>query len=120
MRIQIIRTNLCNRYKLTLFLGGFFFHFSCLGKESEILRVNSAGDSFGLKLTMSVEQEEYLGHDTPSAGLKMRVHNQDELPFVSNLGFALMPGSHVFAAISKTRVSIFIYFFLFYDICICI
>ena len=66
--------------------------------------VDSPGDKFGLKLTMSVEQDEYIGSDTFSAGLKIRIHNQDEPPLVSSLGFAAMPGSHVFAAISKQRV----------------
>lgn len=75
-----------------------------IGKTGDVLMIDSPGDSFGLKLTMSVEQEEYIGSDTLSAGLKIRVHNQDEPPLVSSLGFAAMPGSHVFAAISKQRV----------------
>lgn len=69
------------------------------------MKVSSPGSRFGLQLTMSVEQEEYIGHDTYSAGLKVRVHHKDEPPLVSNLGFAAMPGAHVFAAISRTKVS---------------
>ena len=68
------------------------------------MEVSSPGNKFGLQLTMSVEQEEYMGHDTFSAGLKIRVHNQNDPPLVSNFGFAAMPGSHVFAAISRKRV----------------
>ena len=81
----------------------YLFLFS--GNETETLKVSSSGSRYGLKLTMSVEQEEYLGHDTFSAGLKIRVHHKDEPPLVNNLGFAAMPGAHVFAAISRTKVS---------------
>ena len=54
---------------------------------------------------MTVEQNEYVGHLSFSAGLRIRVHDPDEPPLVSSLGFAVMPGSHVFASIAKQKVS---------------
>ena len=54
---------------------------------------------------MSVEQHEYIGRLAFSAGLRIRIHDPDEPPLVSSLGFAVMPGSHVFASITKQRVS---------------
>ena len=52
-----------------------------------------------------MEQSEYIGFLEFSAGLKIRIHDPDELPLVSGLGFAVMPGSHVYASITRQRVS---------------
>lgn len=95
----------CNHTNFTTILTdmGVCYTFNS-GIEADILRVSSPGNTFGLKLIMSVEQEEYMGHDTFSAGLKIRLHNQNEPPLVGSLGFAAMPGAHVFAAISRTRI----------------
>ena len=76
------------------------------GKDMPIRKVNAPGKQFGLHLRMSVEQDEYVGHLAFSAGLRIRIHDQDEPPLVSSLGFAVMPGSHVFASISRQRVSL--------------
>lgn len=74
------------------------------GKKGEILKVDGSGSNFGLKLTMSVEQEDYFGYDSFSAGLRIRIHDQGEPPLVRNLGIAVMPGSHVFAGILRQRM----------------
>ncbi|XP_028407183.1 acid-sensing ion channel 4-A-like isoform X2 [Dendronephthya gigantea] len=73
------------------------------GKDTPIRKVNAPGKQFGLHLRMSVEQDEYVGHVAFSAGLRIRIHDPDEPPLVSSLGFAVMPGSHVFASISRQR-----------------
>ena len=73
-----------------------------------IRKVDSPGSNFGLHLRMSVEQAEYIGNLAFSAGLRIRIHDPDEPPLVSSLGFAVMPGSHVFASITRRRVSIFV------------
>ena len=59
---------------------------------------------FGLQLTLHVHQEEYYGVMAFLAGLKILVHHQDTIPMVSQLGFAVAPGSSTFAAIRKQRV----------------
>ena len=62
------------------------------------------GDKYGLRLIMSVEQKEYNGRLSFSSGLRILVHNQSEPPLTRDFGFAVMPRSHVYAAISKHRV----------------
>ena len=73
------------------------------GKNMTIRKVDSPGSNFGLHLRMSVEQAEYIGNLAFSAGLRIRIHDPDEPPLVSSLGFAVMPGSHVFASITRRR-----------------
>ena len=88
-------TFLPNRF--SLFLAG--------KNNSAVRKAKGIGKHFGLHLKMSVEQHEYIGHLAFSAGLRVRIHDPDEPPLVSSLGFAVMPGSHVFASITKQRVS---------------
>ena len=79
--------------------------FVILGQNNEgILKVKQAGMPFGLQLTLHVHQEEYYGVMAFLAGLKILVHHQDTIPMVSQLGFAVAPGSSTFAAIRKQRV----------------
>ncbi len=39
------------------------------------------------------------------AGLKVLVHDQDEIPLVGELGQAIPPGSHAFVGIQMLQVS---------------
>lgn len=66
--------------------------------------MDGPGKNFGLHLRMSVEQDEYIGRISFSAGLRIRIHDPGEPALVSSLGFAVMPGSHVFASITRQRV----------------
>ncbi|XP_078381087.1 acid-sensing ion channel 1-like [Oculina patagonica] len=75
------------------------------GKNGErILKVKQAGSTFGLTLSLNVQQKEYYGVMATSAGLKILIHHQDTPPMVSQLGFAVGPGTSTFAAIRKQRV----------------
>ncbi|KAL9964424.1 hypothetical protein ACROYT_G028066 [Oculina patagonica] len=75
------------------------------GKDGEpILKVKQAGSIFGLILSLNVQQKEYYGVMSYSAGLKILIHHQDTPPMVSQLGFAVGPGTSTFAAIRKQRV----------------
>ncbi|XP_046846681.1 acid-sensing ion channel 4-A-like [Xenia sp. Carnegie-2017] len=71
--------------------------------KSNNSKVPAPGKRYGLYLRISVEQSEYIGFLELSAGLKIRIHDPDELPLVSGLGFAVMPGSHVYASITRQR-----------------
>ena len=77
------------------------------GKNTTIRKVFGPGKHFGLHLRLSVEQDEYVGFLGFSAGLRVRIHDPDEPPLVSSLGFAVMPSSHVFASITRQKVRIF-------------
>lgn len=83
----------------------FIALFVFAGENMTIRKVKGPGKYFGLHLRMSIEQDEYIGHLAFSAGLRVRIHDPDEPPLVSSLGFAVMPNSHVFASISRQRVS---------------
>ncbi|XP_070189008.1 degenerin deg-1-like [Littorina saxatilis] len=54
--------------------------------------VTGPGPSQGLKLLLTVEEEEYMPQ-VQSVGVKMVVHSQDALPFPENDGILLSPGS---------------------------
>ncbi|XP_022785106.1 acid-sensing ion channel 4-like [Stylophora pistillata] len=75
------------------------------GKNGQsVLKVNEAGADFGLYMMLNVQQYEYFGVESRDAGLRVRVHHQNTLPMVSQLGFAVSPGTSVFAGIQKQRV----------------
>ena len=81
----------------------FFYIFP--GRDGQrILRVKQGGSNRGLHLILDVRQEEYYGTASYVAGLKVLVHDQQTLPLVSQLGFAVSPGASTFAALKKLRV----------------
>ena len=85
------------------FFGYFFIFFP--GRDGQpILRVKQGGSNRGLHLILNVGQEEYYGTASYAAGLKVLVHDQQTLPLVSQLGFAVSPGTSTFAALKKLRV----------------
>ena len=88
-------------YSFATFLVIFFFP----GRDGQpILRVKQGGSNRGLHLILNVRQEEYYGTTSYVAGLKVLVHDQQTLPLVSQLGFAVSPGASTFAALKKLRV----------------
>ena len=81
----------------------FFYIFP--GRDGlPILRVKQGGSNRGLHLILDVRQKEYYGTASYAAGLKVLVHDQQTLPLVSQLGFAVSPGTSTFAALKKLRV----------------
>ena len=77
-----------------------------LGKDGQtILKIKEAGSNFGLHLILNVQQQEYFGLQSYLAGLRILIHHQQTLPLVSQLGFAVGPGTSTFAAIRKQRVT---------------
>ena len=68
--------------------------------------MKQGGSRFGLQLILNVNQQEYYGIWAPRAGFQIFIHHQDTIPLVSQLGFAVAPGTSTFAAIRKQRVRI--------------
>lgn len=66
--------------------------------------MKQAGSNFGLSLSLNVQQQQYYGVMSYSAGLKILIHHQGTPPMVSQLGFAVGPGTSTFAAVQKQRV----------------
>ena len=65
--------------------------------------MKQAGTNFGLHLVIDVHQYDYsaIGY---RAGLRVLIHHHETPPLVSQLGFAVGPGTSTFAAINKQRV----------------
>ena len=66
--------------------------------------MKQGGSNRGLHLILNVGQDEYYGTTSYVAGLKVLVHDQQTLPLVSQLGFAVSPGTSTFVAIKKIQV----------------
>ncbi|XP_022785082.1 acid-sensing ion channel 2-like [Stylophora pistillata] len=75
------------------------------GRDGQrILQVKQAGSDRGLHLILNVKQREYYGITSYLAGLKVLIHDQQTLPLVSRLGFAVSPGTSTFVALKKLRI----------------
>lgn len=61
------------------------------------------GSDNGLKLTLNVEQYEYMPGPHVAAGIKMLVH-EPQNKLVHQLGQAVPPGSHSFLGIKMLQV----------------
>ena len=74
--------------------------------DSDVLTASQPGSGFGLSLRLVVQSDEYILMPTQesSVGWKILIHDQEELPLVSNYGFALSPGTHTFVALMKQKV----------------
>ena len=66
--------------------------------------MKQAGSTFGLLITLNVHRQEYYGVTSSETGFKILIHHQGTPPMVSQLGFAVGPGTSTFAAIRKQRV----------------
>ncbi|GFN91735.1 acid-sensing ion channel 1-like [Plakobranchus ocellatus] len=66
------------------------------GDPDQLLWVTSAGAEHGLKLTLNVEQYEYMAGPNDAAGVKILLHNKREFPRVAELGLAVSPGMHAY------------------------
>ena len=63
-----------------------------------------SGTDFGLKLTLNVEQYEYMPGPHDAAGIKILMHDQREFPQVAELGLAVPTGTHTYVGIQLLRV----------------
>ena len=64
-----------------------------------------SGSDRGLSLRLNIEQYEYMRGPNSAAGVKILVHDQEEIPLVRELGQAISPGSHAFVGIQMLQVS---------------
>ena len=55
-------------------------------------------------MELNIEQYEYMRGPNPGAGLKLQIHNQNDVPLVKEHGLAVPPGSHGFVAIKTIEV----------------
>ncbi|KAJ8027746.1 Acid-sensing ion channel 1 [Holothuria leucospilota] len=90
----------CGTENLTQVITDFGLCYTFNGKTSERrLTVSRAGATRGLKLRLSVQQDEYFWGDNTGAGFKVLVHTQGEMPLVNQLGNSISPGFETLFAI---------------------
>ena len=73
-------------------------------KGHPLLKVQRAGVDYALRLSLSVQQDQYYGSLRDSSGFKVMVHDQEEPPLINELGFAIQPGTHTFCGLRKEVV----------------
>ena len=66
-----------------------------------------SGVESGLRLTLNVEQYEYMAGPHGSAGVKMLLHDPWESPLVYELGQAIPTGTHAFVGVKLMMVKLF-------------
>ncbi|XP_033762490.1 LOW QUALITY PROTEIN: uncharacterized protein LOC117344005 [Pecten maximus] len=67
--------------------------------------ISSVGVENGLRLTLNVEQYEYMPGPHDAAGVKMLLHANGEVPRVHALGQAVSTGAHVFVGVKVFSIS---------------
>jgi hypothetical protein len=83
-------------------------------KQFTKLLLKYAGVENGLRLTMNIEQYEYMPGPHDAAGIKMLLHDPNEIPRVHALGQAIPPGSHVFVGVKMIEVRIEHSWYMYY------
>ncbi|XP_051877889.1 amiloride-sensitive sodium channel subunit gamma-like isoform X2 [Pristis pectinata] len=66
-------------------LHGNCFTFNS-GKSSSALRTKTGGSENGLKMTLHVDEDEYNPYLATSMGAKIVIHDQNEQPFIEDVG----------------------------------
>lgn len=72
----------------------------------QVLTVTQPGNGFGLSIRLNAQTEDYIlmPYHEFSAGWKVFVHDQSELPLAKDYGFAVSPGTHTFVGLIKRKV----------------
>ncbi|XP_064161319.1 acid-sensing ion channel 1B isoform X1 [Anguilla rostrata] len=82
------------------------------GKDGRPLLVTMKGGmGNGLEIMLDIQQDEYLpvwgetDETSFEAGIKVQIHNQDEPPFIDQLGFGVAPGFQTFVSCQEQRLT---------------
>ncbi|WAR19542.1 ASIC2-like protein, partial [Mya arenaria] len=65
-------------------------------RDASDMTITSSGVDSGLRLTLNVEQYEYMAGPHDAAGIKILLHDPREMAFVHELGQAVPTGAHAF------------------------
>ncbi|XP_070542967.1 amiloride-sensitive sodium channel subunit gamma-like [Ptychodera flava] len=96
----------CSSKNFTLVLNpkyGNCYSFNTGTNGADIVHTSKPGPSTGLRLTLYIEQDEYLNGITENAGAVVLVHPPDTVPFPEEQGLELPPG---FSASLGIRLSV--------------
>uniref|UniRef100_A0A8C9VN03 Acid-sensing ion channel 1 n=1 Tax=Scleropages formosus TaxID=113540 RepID=A0A8C9VN03_SCLFO len=76
-----------------------------------LLITTKGGTGNGLEIMLDIQQDEYLpvwgetDETSFEAGIKVQIHNQDEPPFIDQLGFGVAPGFQTFVSCQEQRLT---------------
>ncbi|XP_064651985.1 degenerin unc-8-like [Lineus longissimus] len=70
-----------------------------------IKKTSRFGSQYGLRLTVNVESEEYVGMYAPETGIRVVIHPYDATPFPEDQGVSAPTGKATSIGIRKRRVS---------------
>ena len=72
--------------------------------DFSFVKIENPGIYYGLTLHLSPQQDLYYGFQAAIAGFKVHIHNQGEPPLIRENGFAVMPGTSTFVAVTIKQV----------------
>ena len=55
-------------------------------------------------MSLYIEQDEYISDIQQGAGLRVKVHPQNEMPFPEDEGLNVSPGTEAFISLRKVRM----------------
>ncbi|KAK2144648.1 hypothetical protein LSH36_740g01072 [Paralvinella palmiformis] len=68
-------------------------------------RVWRTGAEGGLRLLLNVEQYEYMPGPNQGAGVRIHIHDQQEVPLMKDFGLAVAPGTHSLIGMTMNKVN---------------
>lgn len=81
-------------------------HDSCINIFKNMFDIHHCvGTEGGLRLQLNIEQYQYMPGPNEGAGLKIQVHNANEIPLIRDHGLAVPPGHHGLVAIKTIQVN---------------
>ena len=96
---------LCCHFSRLITFGVCVSKISLRAITANICFVHFSGSYSGLSLLMNVEQYEHIEGLTEESGIKIYLHDQNEIPAVRNLGITLPTGMHSMLAVRHSIVS---------------
>ncbi|CAD5112318.1 DgyrCDS1544 [Dimorphilus gyrociliatus] len=93
----------CSHLNFSSILTDYGYCHTFNWNEDNILTTTKTGSSSGLTLILNVEEYEYMKGPQNDAGVKMFLHNANEVPFVRDLGFAAAPGLHSLVSVQYSE-----------------
>ncbi|XP_068734788.1 degenerin del-1-like [Montipora capricornis] len=74
------------------------------GKPQKVLESHITGPTGGLKLNLFVEQSQYVAEISHTAGARVIIHDQGQIPFPYNEGYSVLPSVSTSFAIRRTLI----------------
>ena len=98
----------CGSKNFTSFYNSVFgqcYTFNSGQDDRPIINATMAGHLNGLKLLLNIDRDNYLENPAnPYVGFTVLVHDQKDVPFMEQFGFAVEPGVRTLCAIKRKKV----------------